>query len=84
VRPGEIFLAQEPVRAAEHARIATVAIRNGGRFDAYLTSHFAVVRASGELHFDRSGLEGARPLLPAGASVRIPAGEVVEVQVTWT
>jgi urease beta subunit len=84
VRPGEILLADAPAPAPDHTRTATVAVTNAGRFDAYLTSHFPVVRASAALRFDRDGLDGARPLLPSGASVLIPAGATVDVEVTWS
>jgi urease beta subunit len=84
VRPGEVLIAGAPAPAGEHPRTATVAITNTGRFDAYLTSHFPIARASAALRFDRDGLDGARPLLPAGASVLIGAGETVDVEVTWS
>jgi urease beta subunit len=84
VRPGEIIVADAPAPRRAHPRTATITIRNRGRLDAYLTSHYPVARASALLEFDRRGLEGARPLLPAGGSVRLPAGEAAEVQVTWT
>lgn len=67
-------------------------VTNHGRFDAYLTSHFRVAGASRALEFARSGpestltrdaLTGARPLLPAGASVLIPPGESVTVELVW-
>jgi urease subunit beta len=84
VRPGEIIPADEPAPAGRHPHTATVAVTNSGRFDAYLTSHFAIAGASAALRFDPRGLDGARPLLPAGASVVIPAGETVDVEVTWS
>jgi urease beta subunit len=84
VKPGEIIVADAPAPCRPHPRTATIAIRNRGRLDAYLTSHFPVASASAVLDFDRRGLEGARPLLPAGGSVRLPAGELVEVRLTWT
>lgn len=83
MRPGEILVADALAPEAPHERTATVAVTNTGRFDAYLTSHFPVARASAALRFDRAGLEGARPRVPSGASVRIPAGETVDVEVTW-
>lgn len=84
MRPGEVIAAEGLASAVDHPRTATIAVRNSGRFPAYLTSHFPVVRASGALEFDRAGLEGARPRLPAGSSVRIGPGETVEVEVTWS
>lgn len=72
-----------PAPAAEPARTATVTITNRGRFDAYLTSHFPIARASAALQFPREGLEGARLHVPAGASVRIPVGEPVSVELMW-
>lgn len=77
-------MADAPAPRGHHPRTTTVAIHNRGRLDAYLTSHFPVAQASAALEFDRRGLEGARPLLPAGGSVRLPPGEVVEVQLTWS
>ena len=84
MRPGEVIPAEGPLPIAEHTRTATIAVHNRGRFPAYLTSHFPLIAASGALEFDRSGLEGARPRLPAGSSVRIGPGETVEVEVTWS
>lgn len=84
MRPGEVIPADGPPLVAEHPRTARVAVRNGGRFPAYLTSHFPLVAASRALELDRSGLEGARPRLPAGSSVRIGPGETVEVEITWS
>ncbi len=84
MKPGEVLPADAPAPAAARGRVATVTVTNSGRFDAYLTSHFQVVRASAALRFDRGGLEGARPLVPSGASVRIPAGETVDVELTWS
>ncbi|QEC47407.1 urease subunit beta [Baekduia soli] len=84
MRPGEILPADAPAPRAARGRTATIAIRNAGRFDAYLTSHVRLERASAALEFDRDAVAGARPLLPAGASTRVGAGETVEVEVTWS
>lgn len=69
--------------APEERRSAVVSVTNRGRFPAYLTSHFPIARASVALELDREGLAGARPRLPAGASVEIPPGESIDVTVTW-
>jgi len=82
VRPGELIPGDGPVPQAEGRR-ARLAVTNTGRFDAYLTSHFPLVRASAALRFERDGLEGARLALPAGASVAIPAGTTQELEITW-
>lgn len=84
VRPGEIIPGPGPVPTPRPGRHRTVLITNRGRFDAYLTSHFPVRQASEALEFARDGLGCARPRLPAGASVCIPAGETVAVELTWT
>ena len=78
------MLADAPAPAPPPSRTALVAVRNEGRFPAYLTSHFRLERASAALRFDRERAAGARPALPAGASVRIAPGETVEVTVTWS
>jgi urease subunit alpha len=83
VKPGELLAGDGPVPAGRGGRRDTVRVRNDGRFDAYLGSHAPLTEASGALHFSREGLEGARPALPAGATVRIPAGEEVDVEVVW-
>ena len=72
-----------PAPAADPARTRTITIVNRGRFDAYLTSHFPIARASAALEFPREGLEGARLRVPAGASLRIPVGEPVSVELMW-
>jgi urease beta subunit len=71
------------VPAAAGERRETVRIRNTGRFPAFIGSHFQLVRASGALEFPREGLDGARPALPAGATVRIDPGAEVELEVLW-
>jgi urease beta subunit len=84
VRPGELIPGEGPVPAASAKRRATVRVRNTGRFPAFLGSHFPVARASTALEFPRDGLEGARPALPAGATVRIDPGAEIELEVLWT
>jgi urease beta subunit len=78
-------VAAGPVPRAEPARREFVSVTNHGRFDAYLTSHFAVAGASRALEFawPRDQLEGARAMLPAGASVVIAPGSSVEVELAW-
>jgi urease beta subunit len=83
MRPGEVIPGDGPVPTAVFSRRATIAIRNTGRFPAFIGSHFPVGRASAALVFERAGLEGARLALPAGASVRIDPGATVEVEVGW-
>ncbi len=82
-RPGETIVGSGSAPAAEPERIRTITIINRGRFDAYLTSHFPIARASAALEFPREGLDGARLHVPAGASVRIPVGEPVSVELIW-
>ena len=84
MRPGEILPGEGPTPVAPASRRATLTIRNAGRFPAYLSSHFPLPWASAALEFPREGLEGARLDLPAGASVRIPPGDEVEVEVLWS
>ena len=83
MKPGELYPGDGPVPAGKGGRRTTVRIRNAGRFDAYLGSHAVLGGASGALEFPREGLDRARPALPAGATVRIPAGEEVDVEVVW-
>jgi urease beta subunit len=82
VRPGELIPGDGPTPAAS-GRTGSVSVTNTGRFDAFLTSHFPLARASAALEFGREGLEGARPNLPAGGSVQIPAGQTVELELIW-
>ncbi len=82
MRPGELIPGDGPVPAAS-GRTGSVSVTNRGRFDAFLTSHFPLERASAALEFPREGLEGARPDLPAGGSVQIPVGETVELGLIW-
>lgn len=73
-----------PVPAAVAHRRERIAVRNTGRFPAYLSSHFPLAWASRALELPRDRLEGARLGLPAGASVCIAPGETVEVEAIWT
>ena len=84
MRPGEIVPGEGPAPAHLVSRRTTIRVRNNGRFPAYVGSHFPLAWASRLLEFPRDGLEGARPLLPAGASVRIEPGEEVELEVVWS
>jgi urease beta subunit len=84
MRPGEILPGEGPVPDAPARRRASLTVRNTGRFPAYLSSHFPLPWASAALEFPREGLEGARLDLPAGASVRIPPSEAVDIEVVWT
>jgi len=84
MRPGEILPGDGPTPFAPASRRARLTVRNTGRFPAYLSSHFPLPWASAALEFPREGLEGARLDLPAGASVRIPPGGEVVVDVVWS
>ena len=84
MRPGEVLPGDGPAPAATIGRRGRVTVRNTGRFPAYLSSHFPLVWASAALEFPREGLEGARLDLPAGAAVRIPPGEAIDVDVIWS
>jgi urease subunit beta len=84
MRPGEILPGDGPAPAPPVVRRATLTVLNTGRFPAYLSSHFPLTWASAALEFPREGLEGARLDLAAGASVRIPPGESIEVAVLWS
>lgn len=84
MRPGEVFPGNAPVPVARVSRRATVRVANRGRFPVYLGSHFPIVRASAGLEFDRSGLDGARLDLPSGATLRIPPGDEITLEVVWT
>ena len=83
MRPGELVVAEAPAPKASAVRRARVSVRNTGRFPAYLGSHFDLTRASGSLELDRPALEGTRPDIPAGSTVRVAAGETVELAVIW-
>jgi urease beta subunit len=83
MKPGEIVPGDGPAPAPLARRRATIRIRNSGRFPAYVGSHFPLVIASASLEFPRTGLEGARLDLPAGATARIAPGEAVELSVVW-
>jgi urease subunit gamma/beta len=72
-----------PAPSAPVGRRATVSVRNTGRLPAYLSSHFPLEWASPTLELPRDEVAGGRLDLPAGASVRIPPGERVELEVVW-
>jgi urease beta subunit len=50
---------------------------------AYLGSHFDLSRASAALEFDRRAATGARIDQPSGATIRIAAGETIELDLIW-
>ncbi len=81
--PGELVPGEGATPVASPSGRAQVTVRNGGRFPAYLGSHCDLARASSSLEFDRVPLRGARPDLPAGATIRIAAGETAQIDVIW-
>jgi urease beta subunit len=83
VRPGELVAGSGPVPAASPSRRERVPVRNKGRFVAYLGSHFDLSRASAALEFDRRAATGARIDLRSGATIRIAAGETIELDLIW-
>jgi urease beta subunit len=84
MRPGEVIPGEGSVPRASGRRYATVKIANRGRFPVFLGSHFPLAEASHDLELPRRELHGARLALPAGATLRIAAGEEVEAQILWS
>ena len=84
MRPGEVIPGDGRVPAAVPRRTATIRIANRGRFPASLSSHVRLDWVSPTLKFSREGLSGARPHLPAGASMRIEPGAEVDLEVMWS
>lgn len=83
MRPGEVVTGEGAAPAAAPTRRGRVTVFNSGRFPAYLGSHFAISNSSAALEFDRGAVTGARPDLPAGATIRIDAGAERSIDVIW-
>lgn len=77
--PGQIIPAQAPIVINEGCDVTRISVTNAGRFPVHLTAHYHVFEANPCLAFDRLKAWGMRLDVPANGSVRIEAGETVEL-----
>ena len=76
--PGAVLPAREALDAPAGERVR-VAVRNTGAVPVSVTSHFHFFEVNARLDFDRAAGYGRRLDVPAGAVVRFPPGEPVDV-----
>ncbi len=72
--PGEVLVADEPVRLFAGQHLTELAVRNDGDRPVQVGSHFHFAEANDALTFDRDVATGRRLAVPAGTSVRFEPG----------
>ena len=80
MRPGEMFLAADPILANVGRRTARVVVRHAGDRPVQIGSHYHFFEVNGALDFDRNSTRGMRLNIPAGTSVRFEPGEEKEIE----
>lgn len=80
MKPGELFLKEEPVIANEDRRTVRVAVKQTGDRPVQIGSHYHFFEVNNALHFEREAARGMRLNIPAGTSVRFEPGDEKEVE----
>ncbi len=79
MKPGEYFLASEPVQANVGRKTATILVRHTGDRPIQVGSHYHFFEVNNALQFERSTARGMRLNIAAGTSVRFEPGDEKEV-----
>jgi urease subunit beta len=79
VIPGEILLADEPVRINEGRPVTRLTVLNEADRPVQVGSHYHFAEANPGLGFDRAAAHGKRLDIAAGTAVRFEPGIPVEV-----
>ena len=80
MKPGEYFLAEQPIQANTGRRTAKAVVRHTGDRPVQIGSHYHFFEVNNALAFDREAARGMRLNIPAGTSVRFEPGEEKEVE----
>jgi urease beta subunit len=80
MKPGEYFLADEPIHANAGRKTSTLVVRHTGDRPVQVGSHYHFFEVNDALDFDRAQTRGMRLNIPAGTSVRFEPGEEKEVR----
>ncbi len=78
--PGEVLLADAPIRANVGRRTVSIRVRNTSVWPVHIGSHFHFFEVNRRLRFDRAAAFGMHLDIPAGAQVRWEPGEEREVR----
>ncbi len=73
--PGEVLLADDPIKANVDRDTATITVRNRGDRPIQVGSHFHFFEVNDALQFKRDASLGFRLNIPAGTAVRFEPGE---------
>lgn len=80
MKPGEIFLANQPVTINNGRRTLRLHVRNSGDRAIQVGSHFHFFEANRALDFDREQAFGMRLNILAGTAIRFEPGDEREVE----
>ena len=80
MRPGEYFLARDPIDANAGRRTVRLLVRHTGDRPVQVGSHYHFFEVNAALDFDRDGACGMRLNVPAGTAVRFEPGDEREVE----
>jgi len=80
MKPGEWFLAPNPIVANAGRRTARVIVKHTGDRPVQIGSHYHFFEVNNALGFDREAVRGMRLNIAAGTSVRFEPGEEKEVE----
>jgi len=75
MKPGELFLEDEPILANAGRKVVRVVVSHTGDRPVQIGSHYHFFEANNALHFDREAARTMRLNIPAGTSVRFEPGE---------
>lgn len=79
MKPGELFLAQEPIIINANRPTIHMKVRNTGDRPVQVGSHFHFFEVNRALDFDRPQALGMHLNIPAGAAIRFEPGDEKEV-----
>ena len=80
MKPGEYFLASDPVQANIGRKTTELVVRHKGDRPVQVGSHYHFFEVNDALEFDRAAARGMRLNIPAGTSVRFEPGEEKQVR----
>jgi urease beta subunit len=80
MKPGEWFLAADPVLANRGRKVVRVVVRHTGDRPVQIGSHYHFFEVNTALQFDREAARTMRLNIAAGTSVRFEPGEEKEVE----
>lgn len=80
MKPGEYWLANDPIEANVGRRTAKIVVVHRGDRPVQVGSHYHFYEVNDALSFDRAQTRGMHLNIPAGTSVRFEPGDDKEVE----